>query len=173
MHLLRTRPLVNALAGGDIPAEERAYYLLASFLVFNIAYYSGFVASGTVPWTPPYIAESLAVILINIFGVVATFDASGGKSNKQYIIDFTCLYVPVSVTTLLAFWGAYWVLRIGFHEAVIALAQSNMQFAINMSKLGFDGFALLAFAATIGSLVVTYARLTKLLASVRAARGEA
>ncbi len=173
MHLLRTHPLVNALASGDISAEQRAYYLLASFLVFNIAYYSGFAASGTEPWTLPYIAEALAVILINIVGVVATFDASGGKSNKQYINDFTCLYVPVSITTLLAFWGVYWVLRIGFHETVMALAQSDLQFAINMSKLGFDGFALLAFAATIGSLVVTYTRLTRLLASVRVARGEA
>ncbi|CAD5374027.1 conserved membrane hypothetical protein [Rubrivivax sp. A210] len=173
MLLMRTRPLVNALAKGEISAEQRAYYLLASFLVFNLAYYSGFVASGTVPWTPPYIAEALAVILINIVGIVATFDASGGKSNKQYIIDFTCLYVPVTVTTLLAFWGVYWVLRIGFHEAIIAVAQSNMQFAINMTTLGFDGFSMLAFAATIGSLVVTYVRLTKLLALVRAERGEA
>ncbi len=173
MHLLRTRPLVSALASGNLSAEQRAHYLLASFLVFNIAYYSGFVASGTVPWTPPYIAESLAVVLINIVGVVATFDASGGKSNKQYVIDFTCLYVPVSVTTLLVFWGIYWVLRIGFHEALMNLPHSNIQFAINMSKIGFEGFSLLAFVATIGSLIVTYIRLTKLLASVRMARGEA
>lgn len=173
MHLFRTRPLIDALARRSLSAEQRAYYLLASFVVFNVAYYSGFVGSGTVPWTLPYIAESLAVVLINILGVVATFDASGGKSNDEYVIDFTCLYVPVSVTTLLAFWGGYWVLRIGFYEAVMSFADSNMQFAINMSRLGFDGFALLAFVATIGSLVVTYARLTKLLASVRAARGEA
>ena len=107
-----------------------------------------------------YIAESLAVVLINIVGVVATFDASGGKSNKQYVIDFTCLYVPVSVTTLLVFWGIYWVLRIGFHEALMNLAHSNLQFAINMSKIGFEGFSLLAFVATIGSLIaVSYTHL--------------
>ena len=125
------------------------------------------------PWTLPYIAEALAVVVINILGVVATFDASGGKNNKQYVIDFTCLYVPVSVTTLLFFWGTYWALRIGFHEAIMSMAQSDVQFAINMSRLGFDGFALLAFAATLGSLVVTYVRLARLLARVRAARGEA
>ena len=173
MHLFRTRPLINALASGILSAEQRAYYLLASFLVFNVAYYTGFVAAGAEPWTPPYIAEFIAIVLTNILGVVATFDASGGKSNKQYVIDFTCLYVPVSVTTMLAFWGGYWVLRITFHEVIMAMPHSNMQFAINMIKLGFEGFSLLAFAATIGSLVVTYARLTKLLAAVRAARGEA
>ncbi|KPF41551.1 hypothetical protein IP80_21140 [beta proteobacterium AAP65] len=173
MHLIRTRPLIQALASGNVSAEKRAQYLLASFVIFNVAYYSGLVVAGTAPWTPPYIAEALAVIIINVVGVVTTFDASGGKSNKQYIIDFTCLYVPVSVTTLLGFWGCYWILRIGFHEAIMAMSQSNLQFAINMSQLGFDGFALLAFVATIGSLAVTYVRLAKLLAAVRAARGEA
>jgi hypothetical protein len=173
MHLFRTRPLVEALASGSLSAEQRAYYLLASFLVFNLAYYSGFVASGTTPWTPPYIAEALAVVLINIVGVVKTFDASGGKENKQYVTEFTCLYVPVSVTTMLVFWGGYWLLRVAFHESIMALAQSNLQFAINMSNLGFDGFALLAFAASVGSLAVTYIRLVKLLSQVRAARSDA
>ncbi len=55
----------------------------------------------------------------------------------------------------------------------MALGQSHMQFAINMSQLGFDGFALLAFVTTIGSLIVTYVRLAKLLAAVQSARGEA
>jgi hypothetical protein len=173
MHLLRARPLIPVLASGALSAEQRAYYLLASFLVFNLAYYSGFVTSGSAPWTFPYIAEALAVVVINIVGVVAAFDASGGKKNKQFISDFTCLYVPVSVTTLLVFWGAYWIIHMAFHEAVMGLAQSDMQFAMNMANLGFNGFALLAFLATVGSLAVTYIRLIKLLQAVRAERGEA
>jgi hypothetical protein len=173
MHLFRARPLIAPLASGALSAEQRAHYLLASFLIFNLAYYSGFVASGTAPWTFPYIAEALAVILINIVGIVATFDAAGGKANKQFITDFTCLFVPVSVTTLLVFWGAYWALRVVFREAVMGLAESNMQFAMNLANLGFDGFALLAFIATVGSLAVTYIRLSKLLRAVRTERGEA
>ncbi len=173
MHLFRTRPVVIALAGDAISAEQRAYYLLAGFLLWNVAYYSGLVTSGTAPWSFPYIAELLAVILINIIGVVATFDAAGGKSNKQFVVDFTCLYVPVSITTLLGFWGAYWLLQLGFRESIMLVAQSNMQFAVNMSTLGFDAFSSLAFAATVGSLAVTYYRLAKLLAQVQAARGEA
>jgi hypothetical protein len=173
MHLFRTRPVVIALASDAISAEQRAYYLLAGFLLWNVAFYSGLVTSGTMPWSFPYIAEFLALVVVNVFGVVATFDASGGKSNKQYVIDFTCLYVPVSITTLLGFWGVYWLLQLGFREAIMLLAQSGVQFALNMSALGFDAFSLLAFAATVGSQAVTYYRLTKLLNQVHAARSEA
>jgi hypothetical protein len=173
MHFFRTQPVVTALASGSFSAEQYAYYLLAGFLLWNVASYTGLVTAGTSPWTFPYVAEFLAVVLINIVGVVTTFDAAGGKTSRQYVLDFTCLYVPVSVTTLLAFWGVYWIIQIGFRETIMIAAQSDMQFALNMSKLGFDAMSFLAFIATVGSLAVTYYRMAKLLAHVRAVRGEA
>jgi hypothetical protein len=173
MHLFRAAPLVEKLARGTLSGQQKAAYLLAGFVIFNVAYYSGFVGSGAVLWTVPYFAEAGAVVLINILGVVKAFEASGGESNKQFVVDFTCLYVPVSVMALLVVWGSYWLLRVAFSASLESLAQSDLQFAINLNHLGFDFFSLAGFMATLAVLAVTYVRLFCLLSKVRVLRGDA
>jgi hypothetical protein len=170
MHLLRTAPIVEALGRGGISAEERAQYLLASFIAFNVLYYSGLAVSTAPPWSVPSLLEAIAIIGINMVGVVKTFDASGGKENKDYITEFTCLYVPVAVTTLAAVWGMYWTLVWLFREVLEAYSRSGDQFAINLYQLGTDMFGFLTFSANVVSLFVTYVRLARLLARVREAK---
>lgn len=109
MHLLRTRPLIAKLAAGQVSNTEKAYYLLASFLMFTLAYYSGFV-SGHQVWTLPSILEGLAIAGITVLGVVKAFDASGGEEGTDFIAQFTCLYVPISITTMLVVWSLFWEL---------------------------------------------------------------
>lgn len=170
MHLLRTAPLVDALSHRAVSAEERAMYLLASFVVFNAIYYSGLAASSAPLWSPASFIEAAAIILVNVLGVVKTFDASGGKSNPDYVAEFTCLYVPVSITTYLGVWGVYWLLRVGFQESLVALSESNLQFAINLSNMGADFFVLLTFMANVLALAITYIRINRLLAHVQQAK---
>ena len=170
MQLLRTKPVVEALIADSVSAEERAKYLLASFLVFNAAYYSGLVVAGAELWTPLSLMEAAVVVALNIVGVVKTFDAAGGKTNTDFIAQFTCLYVPVSVTTLVAVWGVYWLMRMSFTPTLVELSRSNMQFALNLASLGTDLLGFLAFVANVGVLAITYGRLHKLLARVREAR---
>jgi hypothetical protein len=170
MHLLRTSSLVTQLSRRAVSSEERAKYLLASFLVFNVVYYSGLAVSTAEPWSVPNGIEAVVVVLVNIIGVVKAFDASGGKDNPDFVAEFTCLYVPVSVTTVAAVWGAYWALRIGFHESILAFAQSNFRFATNLAALGTDLFGFLTFLANAGVLGVTYYRLSNLLAQVHEAK---
>jgi hypothetical protein len=173
MHLLRTAPLVKALGRRAVSAEERASYLLASFLAFNVIYYSGLAIGTADPWSVPSLIEAAAIILINIVGVVKTFDASGGKSNDDYVAEFTCLYVPVAITTYVVVWGLYWLLRFGFHESLLALSQTHFQFAVNLGRLGTDLFGFLTFFANVAALFITYARLTRLLAYVQQAKSAA
>jgi hypothetical protein len=173
MHLFRTSPLVLRLASRSVSAEERAKYLLASFLLFNVAYYSGFVLSTALPWTVPSALEAAMVMGLNILGVVKSFDASGGSRNADFLTEFTCLYVPVSVTTLLAVWGSYWVLTVGFREALMATFPTHSQFALNLSYVGVDLFGFLTLAANVGVVAITFARLTKLLSEVRYAKRDA
>lgn len=170
MHLLRTTPLIDKLATGSLSGEQRAKYLMASFLVFTCAYYTGWVAGGAPLWSIPSVVEALAIALITVVGIVKTFDAAGGDSNKSYIVDFTCLYVPVSITTLLGVWGAYWMIVVVFSESLNALSQSHMQFAINLSRLGSDIFGFLTFLAATGVQAVIFYRLTRLLRAVHLAR---
>ena len=168
MHLLRTEPLVRELSAGAVSAEERAKYLLASFVLFNIAYYSGAVLSTAPPWTIISALEGGLMVALNVIGVVKTFDASGGRKNPDFVTQFTCLYVPVSITTLAVVWGSYWLLRLGFGGAIEAISRSNFQFAVNLSTIGTDLFGFLTFVANISVLAITYLRLHRLLSQVSA-----
>jgi hypothetical protein len=173
MHFLRTRPLVDALARGAVSAEERAKYLLASFVAFNLIYYSGLGVGTDQVWTAPSLVEAATIIFINVVGVVKTFDASGGKDNPDFVAEFTCLYVPVGITSYVAVWSVYWAVRWLFHESILALSQSHFQFAWNLSRLGTDLFGFLTFMANVLALFVTYVRLTRLLERVRLAKAAA
>ena len=170
MHLFRTQPLILQLAQDGVDAEERAHYLLASFLLFNVAYSSGLAISAGAPWTAPGTIEAVALLLINVIGIVKTFDAAGGKSNRDFVAQFTCLYVPAATTTLLAVWIPYWLLRVGFHESILAFSTSHAQFAVNLASLGTDFFGFLTFIASIGTPAIIFYRVAKSLAGVQAAR---
>lgn len=166
MHLFRTTNLVTQLSRRGVPNEDKAKYLLASFLVFIVVYYSGVAVSTAAPWSMPSVIEALAVVLINVVGIVKVFDASGGKENPDFIVEFTCLYVPVSITTVACVWGGYWALQLGFHESILKLAQSNFQFATNLAAFGTDLFGFLTFLANVCVPAITYYRLCNLLAKV-------
>ncbi len=171
MHLLRTRPLVAKLAACKVFNTEKAHYLLASFLMFTIAYYSGFV-SGNPAWTLPSILEGLTIAVVTAIGVVKAFDASGGDDASDFIAQFTCLYVPISISTMLVVWSTFWTITIGFRESLIAISESHMQFAVNFSRLGADMFSFLAFAAAVTVQGVTFYRLTNSLAEVSALKDD-
>jgi hypothetical protein len=173
MHLLRTGPLVEQLMRREVPAEERAQYLLASILMWNLIYYSGLSISSAPLWSALSVVEALAVIAINVVGIVKTFDASGGKANTDYVAEFTCLYVPVAITTNVVIWGLYWVAAWGFRESLEVLSRSHIQFALNLAAIGTDFFGFLLFFATIASLFITYVRLARLLERVHAGRSMA
>lgn len=100
-----------------------------------------------------------------------TFDASGGKSNPDYVAEFTCLYVPVSITTYAVVWGVYWFLRWAFHESLLAFSQSHFQFAVNLGRIGTDLFGFLTFFANVAALFICYWRLGRLLSRVHEAKG--
>jgi len=170
MHLFRTKPLVQQLARGELSATKKAHYLLASFLMFILAYNSGFVPGSPPPWTVPSLLETAAVALITIIGIVKCFDAAGGEDSSDFVAMFTCLYVPVTITTLIVVWSIFWGISFGFREALIALSESRMQLAVNLSRLGTDLFGFLGFAAVVTVQIATYYRVAGALKGVRLAR---
>jgi hypothetical protein len=173
MHLFRTAPLVQQLGARQVSPQQQAEYLLTSFVVFSLFSYAAIVVPSAGPWTAISLLEGVAVVVVTMVGVVKAFDFSGGKNNPDFVADFTCLYVPVSITTLLAFWGDYWLVVLGFRGAITSPSFINSQFAINLASLGFDPFTFLALAGNVGVPAVTYYRIAKLLTNVRALRGDA
>jgi hypothetical protein len=139
--------------------------------MFTIAYYSGFV-SGNPAWTLPSILEGLTIAGVTAIGLVKAFDASGGEDASDFIAQFTCLYVPISISTMLVVWSTFWATTIGFRESLIAISESHLQFAVNLSQLGADMFSFLALAAAVTVQGVTFYRISNSLADVRALKND-
>lgn len=172
MHLFRTKPLIQQLARGELSATKKAHYLLASFLMFTVAFYSGLVSGSPPVWTVPSLLEAAAVVLVTTVGLVKCFDAAGGEESSDFIASFTCLYVPITITTLLVVWSVFWAITLGFREALIALSRSHMQFALNLARLGTDLFGFLTFAAVVLVQIATFYRMANALEDVRLARSD-
>jgi hypothetical protein len=170
MHLLRTKPLVTELAAQAVGAEEQAQYLLASLLIWVAAGYLGLAFTSGPLWSIPCIAEGVVTALIHMIGITKCLDAAGARKSTNFLIDFSCLYAPVAITSLLLVWGVYWAIWLGFEETLTTLSQSNLGLAINLSRIGTDFGGFLLFLANVGTQLLIYYRLRRLLSEVRDAR---
>ena len=173
LHLFCTKPLVQKLASGAVDSELQAYYVIANLVFYTLLYYSGLAAASSLPLTVPSLLELVVVLAVSVFGVFQAYEASGGKGGRSFLVDFTCLFVPVSITTYLPTWLAYWAVRYSFTPALISLSESHMQFAVNLSRIGTDFFGLLGFAATVGGHAISYWRVVHLMRQVTGLRNGA
>ena len=166
IHLFNAKRVAQELGHKEIEPKARGYYLLASFLIFMVFYYSGLVSANQL-WSWLSVYEAFVVAAITVVGFAKAYEASGGDANQDFITEFTCLYVPVSVTTILAVWPIYWAVVIGLREFMVALSESHIQFVVNLSRIDGDFFGLLTFLAAVLVQIVTFYRITKLFHVVR------
>ena len=66
-------------------------------------------------WLSAY--EAVVLTAVTVVGFSKAYEVAGGDANPDFVAEFTCLYVPVSVTTLPLVWGAFWAITLGFREA--------------------------------------------------------
>ena len=170
MHLLRATPLISPLARRAVGAREQARYLLASFLVFSIPGYAGVMPSSGAGYTWVIAFEAWFYIAIAVFGVMAARDAAGGEKNPDFITEFTCLYVPVAITTLVPVWIAYWLLVWLLQDQLARWSMAHVQFIQNLRVIGSDLFGLVTLCAHILGNSLIYARVCRLLRKVQAAK---
>jgi hypothetical protein len=170
MHLFRATPLVAPLAKREVGGREQGWYLLASFLAFSIPGYAGLMPSSGPGYSWAIGFEAWFYVAIATFGVITARDAAGGESNRDFITEFTCLYVPVAITTLVPVWGAYWLLVWQLQDQLAEWSWSNSQFIRNLRGIGTDLFGLLTLVAHIVGNSIIYFRICRLLRQVRAAK---
>jgi hypothetical protein len=165
IHLLDSKKLAAKLGNDQVSARQKGYYLAISFLMFTAIYYSGLTNSNPLGSWLFYI-EALMVAGITILGFTKCYEAAGDDANSDFVAQFTCLYVPVTITTYIPIWGCYWAITFGFSEAIKALSESHLQIAINLHKIGADFFGLLVFLTALLVQAITFYRITKLFAIV-------
>jgi hypothetical protein len=114
--------------------------------------------------------QRLCPVLLFEFGFSYAYDAAGGDESPDFVAQFTCLYVPVSIMTVLAVLAVYWSIRFGFRESIIAISESRMAFAINLGHIGSSLFGALVMLAVLLVQAITLYRITKLLRIMRSQR---
>jgi hypothetical protein len=171
MHLIRTAPLVQRLATGKVDAAEQAKYLALSLVVFTVPGYAGLLASAPYPW--PFYLEGWFIVSITVLGAFAARDAAQASRNPNFLIEFTCLFVPVAITTLISIWSLYWLLMQLFEKELLYWSYSQIEFVKRLRNLGTDLPGFSAFLAQVVSTGVIFWRVQNLLKKVQAAKVDA
>lgn len=168
IHLFNAKRVAEAIKRNEIGSEGRKNYLLASFLLFSVLSYAGLTSNNPL-WSWLSIYEGVVVCVITVFGITKAYEAAGGDSNKDFVAEFTCLSVPVYITTMLLVWRIHWGIIYGLREFLTTLSSSHTQFAMNLANIGGDFFGLLTFLAVVLVQLVSFYRIKTLLELVHAA----
>ena len=172
IRILNAGRLAEELGAGQVTPTEKGYYLLAGFVMWTIVNYLG-IAQASKLWTLFSVIEGIGVTGITVIGFSYAFQAAGGDENRDFVAQFSCLYLPVSVTTILSVWAFYWAVVLGLRESIFALSISHLQFALNLARIGATVFDLLSAISALLVQGITFYRITKLFDVVRAQRSSA
>jgi hypothetical protein len=104
IRLISARGVGDDLAAGRITAREQSLYLIASFLIWIVpAYLFLFPTPRTndpqVFWLV-WLIELALVILFCVAGIGYCLGKSRVDPARHFLVDFSCLNAPVSLTTL-------------------------------------------------------------------------
>lgn len=168
IRFLNARKLAHELADGKVSLTDRAHYLLTYLLLFIPIFYLNFaLGSAGLGWMGMY--EAVALIVVIVIGFVKVFEAGRGESNPHFITQFMCLLVPVTLTSVLYVWGAYWVITWLFGDALLAWSYSSLQITASLYAIGSDLIGLLTLLAVVLTEVVIFTRLVPLMRHVQQA----
>ena len=102
------------LAAGRIGAGDQSLYLTASFLIWMVpAYLFLFPAPRTIDpefFWGIWLAELALLVLFCIVGIGYCLRNCRVNPGRNFLVDFSCLNAPISLTTLLVVWGAFHLL---------------------------------------------------------------
>jgi len=167
MYFFRTAPLVLALARNEVSPRDQTYYLLASFLVLylpsalGVSHLSGAYAT----WA--HAIDVLFYISIVVIGTLAA-RAAAGEANRNFIMEFTCLLMPIALTTLAAAWSLHWLVIWSLGEELARWTWAPSAFNNSLRAVGTDLVGFLAFVTNAGAIAVIFARIVRQLRSVQA-----
>lgn len=164
LHLFRTSLVANDLASGAMSPREQAGYLIVSFLAWTLPFYLYLIPSPVADdpvflgWM--WLIEFILVIAIFVAGVHYCLGKCRVDARANFLIDFSCLYSPVAVTTSLVIWGtfhflttlpAWLVLRAGpGHGALSGLPWLSSAYAYDIVRLLFYLAAILVIFWRVG-----------------------
>ena len=117
LYPLSARKLGAKLASGAVTAQEQAFYLAGSLVLWLLPAYL-FIDPGPLepdPWWSysMWFYEFAVLVVITIVGVQYCLRKCHIEPSRHFLVDFSCLYFPVSLTTLVVAWALFWAITYG------------------------------------------------------------
>jgi hypothetical protein len=113
LHLISAERLGRRLVENSVSAQEQALYVSASFVIWLLPTYLLVIPTPNPhAWPIPlglWFYEAGALVFIFSVGVPYCLARCRVEPKKNFLIDFSCLYAPVSLTTLVIVWAIYYI----------------------------------------------------------------
>ena len=156
IRLISAKGVADDLAAGRITAREQSLYLIASFLIWIIpAYLFLFPTPRTDDpqffWLV-WLIELAFLILFCVVGIGFCLGKCRVDPTRHFLVDFSCLNAPVSLTTLTLVWGAFYILT----EPVFALLSGTFPWLT--SSRAYD---VVRTFASAGAVFIVFLRIGK------------
>jgi hypothetical protein len=157
MRLISAKDVGDDLAAGRIPAREQSLYLIASFLIWLVPAYLFLFPAPRTQDDPHFfwlvwLIELAFLILFCIVGIGFCLGRCRVDPTRHFLVDFSCLNAPISLTTLTIVWGGFYILT----EFVFALLSGTFPWLT--SSRAYDVVRMLASA---GAVLIVFLRIGK------------
>jgi hypothetical protein len=165
IRLFSAKGVGDDLAAGRITAREQSLYLTASFLIWIIpAYLFLFPAPRTNDpqffwWI--WLIELALLVLFCIAGIGLCLRKCRVDPTRHFLVDFSCLNAPTSLTTLIIVWGGFYLLTEGVFSLLTGMTveqDPSRRLAWLASSGVYDVLRLLASA---GAVLIVFLRIGK------------
>jgi hypothetical protein len=166
VRLISAKRVGDDLAAGRVTAGEQSLYLTASFLIWLIpAYLFLFPAPRT---SDPeffwgiWLIELALLVLFCAVGIGFCLRKCRVQPARHFLVDFSCLNAPISLTTLTIVWGSFYLVAGG----------ASMSGALDSSH-AYDVLRLFASAGAVLIVFLRIGRHMSRVASLRQSGGSA
>jgi hypothetical protein len=168
MYVLNTRRLAEDLAHRRVSTRDKAYYLLLGWVLFIAIGYSTLVfSSASRTWIGVF--EAFMLTVIAVFGVQSCYEAGGGDDNDSFVVDFTCLLVPLTIKIYVIVWGLFWLVAWGYH-ALVGMSYESEGTARLVSFLSRHAGYLATLAAVLATQAALFLRMRVHMAFIASTR---
>lgn len=154
IRLISAKGVDDDLAAGRITAREQSLYLIASFLIWIIpAYLFLFPTPRTDDfhffWAV-WLIELAFLVLFCVVGIGFCLGKCRVDPTRHFLVDFSCLNAPISLTTLTIVWGGFYILT----EPVFALLSGTFPWLT--SSRAYD---IVRMIASAGAVFIVFLRI--------------
>lgn len=166
IHLFSANGLVEDLAADRVTPRQQAVYLILSFCVWIVPSYLYLFPTPATTDVPSFfwsvwLVELSLLVVISIAGVNHCLRNCRVDPRRNFFVDFTCLSIPVAITTMLVIWGVFhlfttlpaWLLDQG------SLADGHLKWFpwLESSRL----YDAIRFLASVGLVLIMFLRIAK------------